>query len=126
MAGCDQEADGLPRKPIRGTVTFDGKPVAKGMIQFQPATAAESVSAGSLIEDGTYSIDRAAGLVPGTYKVIINSQAAGAAALPKDEHPGAPRPRPKEPIPAKYNAATTLTIQVKPDEDKSFDFDLKP
>src|SRR5215469_14363152 len=83
VAGCNQQADDLPRQPIRGMVTFDGKPLAKGTIQFQPATTAEPVSAGSLITEGTYAIDRADGLVPGTYKVIISAQAGGAAAPPK-------------------------------------------
>src|SRR5262249_56950846 len=99
---------------------------ARGRSQLQRATAAEGVSAGSLIEDGTYSIERSGGLVPGRYKVIINAQAVGAAAPPKDQQAGKPRPLPKELIPAKYNAQTTLTVEVKEGEDKAFDFDLRP
>jgi hypothetical protein len=125
-AGCDQGGDDLPRQPIWGTVTLDGKTVAKGTIQFQPATGAEPTSAGSLIEDGKYSIDRTGGLVPGTYKVIINAQAGEAAALPKDQQVGKPHAPPKELIPAKFNTQTTLTVQVKQGEEKAFDFDLKP
>ncbi len=126
LAGCNQQADDLPRKSISGTVTFDGKPLAKGSIQFQPATTAEPVSAGSFIEGGKYSIARGEGLVPGNYKVIISAGAGETAASAKDQQPGAPRPVPKELIPRQYNTRSTLTIQVKADEDKSFDFDLKP
>ena len=126
VGGCNQPADDLPRKPIWGTVTFDGKPLGKGTIQFQPATTAEPVSAGSLIEEGKYAIDRENGLVPGTYKVVISARGGEASTPAKDQQPGAPRPVPKELIPLKYNAQTTLTIQLKQDEDKSFDFDLKP
>jgi len=123
--GCNQEGDGLPRQPIWGTVTFEGKPLAKGTIQFQPTTA-EPVSAGSLIENGRYSVDRTGGLVPGSYKVLINAGSGEDTALPKDQQAGKPRSVPKELIPVKYNARTTLTVQVKPGEDKAFDFDLKP
>jgi hypothetical protein len=126
VVGCNQGGDDLPRQPIWGTVTFEGKPLAKGMIQFQPATT-EAVSAGALIDEGRYSIDRSGGLVPGTYKVIINASEGGrSAAPPKDQQAGKPRPVPKELIPRKYNAQTTLTVEVKKGEERSFDFDLKP
>jgi hypothetical protein len=126
VAGCNQEGDDLPRQPIWGTVAFEGQPLADGTIQFQPATGAEPVSAGSVIKDGRYTIDRAGGLVPGTYKVIINARSAESGAQPKDQQAGKPRPVPKELIPGKYNTKTTLTVQVKSGEEKAFDFDLKP
>jgi len=126
VVGCNQEGDNLPRQPIWGTVSFDGKPVPHGAVQFQPTTAGQPTSAGSLIEGGHYSIDRMGGLVPGTYKVMINAQAGEAAALPKDQQAGKPRPVPKELIPPKYNTRTTLTVEVKQGEEKAFDFDLKP
>jgi len=126
VVGCNQGGDSLPRQPIWGTVTLEGKSLAKGTIQFQPATT-EPVSAGALINDGTYSIDRGGGLVPGTYKVIINASAgAESAALPKDLQAGKPRPVPKELIPSMYNVETTLRAEVKKGEEKPFDFDLKP
>ena len=34
--GCSGSDDGLPREPVSGTVTFDGKPLATGTISFMP------------------------------------------------------------------------------------------
>ena len=51
--GCnDGGGDDLPREPISGTVSYDGKPLANGTIQFQPATQAEGMAAGGMVVDG--------------------------------------------------------------------------
>jgi hypothetical protein len=121
--GCGGETDGLPREPVWGSVTFEGKPVASGMIQFLPASPDTTVQAGAAIRDGAYSIPREGGPVPGTYKVVINAP-SGDAALPSGA-PGQALPVPKELIPAKYNAKSELAAVVKKGETNRFDFDLK-
>ena len=77
-----------------------------------------------MIVDGRYSIERAKGLAPGKYRVSILSQGGAA---PTDEAPGpqtSPPPS-KDPIPARYNSASTLKIEVIPGGSKPFDFPLK-
>ena len=98
MVGCNQEGDTLPRQPIWGAVTLEGKPLAKGTIQFQPATS-EPVSAGALINDGGYSIDRAVG----SSRVLIKSsstrqqrQSRLAQGSPGGEPPGPEGADPKQ------------------------------
>ena len=72
--GCnDGGADDLPREPISGTVSYDGKPLANGTIQFQPASAAEGMAAGGMVVDGRFDVPREEGPVPGNYKVQIDS-----------------------------------------------------
>jgi hypothetical protein len=126
--GC-AGGDELPREAISGTVTLDSRPLAGGVIQFTPAVEATTggiaVGGGSPIKDGQFSIDREHGLVPGSYKVTVN--AAGAPTEPfKTLEPGRPNraAKPKELIPTKYNAQTTLTAEVKKGGGNNFKFDL--
>ena len=70
-AGCsgDSPTDNLPRQPIAGLVLVDGRPLRKGSILFFPAhhpVWGATVSGGSMINDGRFSIPWDKGLVPGT------------------------------------------------------------
>jgi hypothetical protein len=123
--GC-ASGDGLPRQEVSGKVTFDGQPLATGTIQFQPAgnNQGRVVSGGSVIDGGSYRIDRDAGLVPGTYKVLIVSHVE-AKQTNESAAPGAQTRPPPELIPASYNLATQLTAEVKKGEPNEFNFDLK-
>ena len=120
------EDDGLPREAVSGTVTFKGQPLDVGTISFRPAGT--SVTADGLIENGSYSISRDHGLVPGKYKVVIS---AGDGSKTKREAGVAPgsEPRPKrqaiERIPPQYNSASTLTAEVTAGGKNVFPFDLE-
>ena len=116
LAGCGVAEDEVPREPIWGTVTLDGTPLKAGSISFASEAPVQgkavATTAGAVIVDGRYSIDRAQGLMPGKYRVAILSQGGGP---PTDEAPGpaTSTPPPKDPIPAKYNAQlTTLNVGV--------------
>jgi hypothetical protein len=130
MAGCSDTGDNLPREAITGSVTLDGQPL-NGAIQFTPSSNASggvAVGGGSPIVDGTYSVAREQGLVPGKYKVAINAASAPASSSAgKSGDPGrAPSAiRPKELVPAKYNSATTLEAEVKEGGSNRFDFKLE-
>ncbi len=127
MLGCADGDDGLPRREISGSVTFDGKPLASGSIQFQPEGVAQeaTVSAGGLIADGRYRVGRKEGLVPGSYKVLIFSHGEGPGSAGDLPEPGERIGAPPERIPPRYNAATTLVAEVAKDGANVFDFDLK-
>jgi hypothetical protein len=125
--GCSS-GDGLPREPISGTVTLDGEPLSEGAIQFSPAGTAPSgvaVSAGAVIAGGRFSIASEHGLVPGTYKVGVNAADRGSAQTGPAGPGGKSIVRPKELIPNKYNAQTTLIAEVKKGGPNDFRFELQ-
>ncbi len=130
LAGCGS-GDGLSRHPISGMVKFDGKPLAKGMIQFFPtATAGPAIAAGATIAGGQYAIPTAEGLVPGPYKVMISSEGGKEKAAPGESTeegamPGLGLLHAPELIPAQYNAKSELNVTVKEEGPNEFDFDLE-
>jgi hypothetical protein len=127
LAGCGGgvATDDRPRQAISGTVTLDGRPLATGSIQFQPASAQESVVAGAIITDGKYSIPRDQGLVPGTYSVSISSVESSSPPPGPPGPSGPPSQGPQDLVPAKYNTQSTLTVKVEPGNAKPFDFALR-
>jgi hypothetical protein len=120
--GCNEPTDELPREAISGTVTLDGRPLEKGMIQFVPAAGRGETQAGAPIDRGSYFIPRPEGPVPGRYTVLITAS-DGDGTAPAGA-PGKQVPVPKELIPAKYNTKSTLTFDVKKGEKNVGDFQL--
>lgn len=71
--GCGKGAD-VQRFPVSGRVTFDGKPVPAGRIQFEPdATQGNRGPAGyAVIRDGQYDTsDQGKGSIGGPHRVVI-------------------------------------------------------
>ncbi len=137
--GCGNEGgDDLPREPISGTVTYEGKPLANGTIQFQPASQAEGMAAGGMIVNGRFEVPRKEGPVPGKYKVQIDS-IDETVTVPAPESPASPDgdvmpgelkipPRKmmkKRLIPPRYNSQTGLSAEVKAGGPNVYPFDLK-
>ena len=65
VAGC---GDG--RVAVSGAVTIAGKPVSEGTIAFEPADG-NGPSAGGVIRDGRYSIEKSRGVLPGAKAVRV-------------------------------------------------------
>lgn len=127
LVGCNQgeEGDGLAREAVTGTVNFDGKPLPAGSIAFIP-TPDPNRGGGATgeIKDGKFEIPKDRGPAAGLYSVAISS-ATGITVSP-DEPPGeAPKPKP-DPIPKKYNKATTLNAEIKAGQPNEFKYDLDP
>jgi hypothetical protein len=126
MAGCGGNTtpvDTLPRQPVSGSVTLDGKPLSEGKIQFDPAEQGRVATAFAVadIKDGKFTIEKAQGPVPGKYKVSISSRTSphiGAGDMPGT----APKQEPEK-IPTKYNTQTTLTKEITT-EANNFEFPL--
>lgn len=125
-AGCAATEDTLPRQSVSGQVTLDGKPLARGMISFVPAGdgGAGPVSVGAVISEGSYAIARAEGPVPGSYRVSILSEGGAREVAGAAPGPGELKSARKEPIPARYNAATTLKADVAVGGPNTFNFEL--
>lgn len=119
--GCS-DGDELARYKVSGTVTFQGQPVEKGEITFNPTDATGQVNSSLLGSGGSYSTE----LPAGNYKVNIAPplvEVKGAADTPPDNLPD---PSVKN-IPKKYWVQETsgLSAQVANDK-REFSFDLKP
>jgi hypothetical protein len=124
-AGCSQVADDLPREAVRGKVTVDGEPLAKGAIRFRTlkSSTGNVMEAGDLIRNGEYQIARSEGPVPGTYSVSITEEVE-----PLSGNGELPGPRPKlnpGKIPEKYTRKNSLSAEIKTGQSDAIDFDLK-
>jgi hypothetical protein len=120
LSGCGRTHETL--YPVVGRVTFQGRPVAAGIIRFSnPKIGIDTLA--DLRPDGTYEVVRAhgPGLPAGKYRVAILP--------PRVDMPlGATRPPPSPEcsnIPNKYRDPTTsgLTHTVTPDN-KDFDVNM--
>jgi hypothetical protein len=120
LIGCAQDAK-LGR--VHGTVRLDGKPVAKGSVQFIPDSGHAAV--GAIQSDGTYSLGtqgRSDCAFLGVNKVAIISYDAA----PIDGPPYmTPNHKSTPLIPERYMSTATskLTFEVKPGDNEA-NFDL--
>jgi hypothetical protein len=123
VAGCGSAGSG--RAEVSGAVQFDGKPVTAGGIRFI-AQDKDGVNTPGLILDGKYEMKDGAGPVPGKYKVQISWLKKTGRTINTSENndPEYARDETIEQIPAKYNANTTLEVDIKPGTN-THDFDLK-
>lgn len=125
-AGCGGD-DGPTTMRLNGEVTYDGKPVEDGKITLTPTGETPGGSVAGEIKEGRYDIPRDAGPISGgAYKVEISSLAKKGKALPNVVDPGGPSLAVfEELIPRKYNAESTLTVNVSEDSSKNVvDFKL--
>jgi hypothetical protein len=130
LPGCGGREDNLPRQPISGTVTFDGKPLKAGTIQFFPAGQQEGVAAGGFVTDGRFQVEQKDGPVPGKYSVMIFARDdAPQPAAAEDAMPGDLKPRRAQTsggrIPLRYNLQTELKAEVKPGGPNTYAFVLE-
>ena len=122
LAGCGPA--GPKKYKVSGAVQFEGRPLDQGVITFAPEDPNQGTYATIPITGGKYESPPDGGLLPGKYKVMISSAAGEAAPPGPDDAPGISGIQ-KDRIPAKYNANTELTREVKADDPNVFDFDLK-
>lgn len=133
-AGCSEK----PPAPlgVTGVVTLDGNVVQVGSIRFMPRDSLQS-NVDAVITEGRYGIDPSQGLRPGKYKVEISAPPPTPA--PKEdekdkekvdeaENKKAEEAAPAMPdniIPAKYNAASELEVELSGSGVKTKDFPLE-
>ena len=108
LVGCDS---GPPMAEVKGTVTFEGKPVEEGAIRFE-AVDGKSPTAGGTIKDGQYS----AKVPVGAMKVAISGSKGTGKKKKLYDTPDSPEMEEKIPLlPPKYAdySKTELTFEVK-------------
>ena len=113
VVGCLGEDAGMVT--VKGKVTYKGKPVPNGTINFVPDTQRSSYT--DIQPDGTYSLKA----FPGTHKVFVIAQEDMSNRLPEDRNP-----TPASIVPNKYTHITTTDLVAKvEDKENTIDFDLK-
>lgn len=126
FTGCGSEPEykGPKRYAISGKVTFDGEPVNGGTITITPEDGKSNPS-GGVIENGEFQVPEAKGGNPGKYRVLIHWHKPTGEKKP-DPDTGESVDQTKQVIPAYFNDATELTLDVTEDPEKNvFNFDLK-
>lgn len=112
---------------IDGKVTYLGKPIEVGTIEFVPVEGTAGPSTGGSIKAGQYAFSTVQGLASGgRYQVRIFALAKSGKTAPNVFQPGGPPMELAENyIPATYNSNSTLTVTLSPDSAKNtFDFQL--
>ena len=114
-AGCTSSGN-LPTSPVKGRVTYRGKPVPNGTVMFVPETG--PAATGELTKDGTFVLttySNGDGAVLGMHKVAITALQDTSGLSP--EQSGTPAPL----VPEKYLGQDTsgLTFEVKEGENEA-------
>jgi len=117
LAGCSSKPEDMPELgQVSGTITLDGQPLEGAEITFEPQ--AGTLSVGSTDETGHYELAYSKdypGAILGTHTVRIS----------KMGEPGSPNDTENQ-VPAKFNAGSKLTAEVKTGENTvNFDLDSK-
>jgi hypothetical protein len=94
---------------VNGKVTLAGKPISKGTISFTPADG-RGPTAAEKITDGQFLIR----LLPGRYKVeILGYRKVGERHANQSDPTSPMMDMTEQIVPERYNAATTLTQELK-------------
>jgi hypothetical protein len=130
LVGCGG-GESLNRQAVKGTVTVNGSPLANGQILFTPKKGTSGPAAAAAVSVGMYRIEELDGLVPGDYRVEIQSTpdlgfaidddvAFTAAAIAKGRQPIV-----NVTLPAQFNSASTLdAVVTEGDDANEFHFPL--
>src|SRR5690242_9684854 len=115
-AGCSR---GPKTAPVRGRVTYKGRPVPNGTVAFIPDGG--TAATGEIGPDGAYTLTtfrKGDGAVLGAHKVVITALDAGKEGETADTLP-APL------IPVKYMNLTTTDLRAEvQDHENTINFDL--
>ncbi|WP_145231808.1 hypothetical protein [Gimesia algae] len=124
MTGCGEQIDKKPTAPVKGIVTYEGKPLETGEVVFFPDSG-EQIAHGKIQPDGSFQLttyEEGDGAFPGTHKVTIISERDMEGISAEDPEAS------MEPsfIPTKYNMqkSSGLTAVVK-EGDNEIKFDLE-
>jgi hypothetical protein len=117
---------------VWGQVTFDGKPVDTGTIEFTPTEGTTGEANRAEVKAGKYDIPAGVGPSKGTYKVTITADRPVPGKVYKNPFGNRFKNLPpieemENYIPDKYSAQSTLKVTVSEDASKNqFDFTLEP
>lgn len=120
MTGC---GPGDNRQPLSGTVSWQVKPLTKGVITFYPKGAGSTV--GCTIVDGRFAIAPQKGAAPGNYQVqIVAFRSAGKTEF--DIERNARVDIEEQYLPIRFNSASMLEVEIKSGAKNDLAFNLAP
>lgn len=132
LAGCGESSGRPPLGRVSGTVTYNGKPVTSGSVNFTPVSGRGGDSGqpaiGQIESDGSYTLttfDTGDGAVLGQHTVTVETRDMSKFRVPKRGE-RIKYELPKMTIPPKYSdpKTTPLRYTVEPGS-KTIDLDLK-
>ncbi|QDT95947.1 hypothetical protein [Gimesia aquarii] len=110
--GCGGKETGQERATISGSVTFNGEPIEKGIIEFIPTGSTKGPTSGGPIKNGKYDITEK-GPTMGPHKVLIRAtRNTGKMVDAGPQTGGAKVEETEQYIPAQYNIKTTLEVTI--------------
>jgi hypothetical protein len=118
LVGCTGSSG---QQAIEGTVTLDGKPMEKGQVTFVPQGDTKGPTAGAEVVGGKFAIPAAGGTFAGKFRVEITASRPGGRKVP-DRMTGNLVDAYEQFIPARYNADSKLTADVKAGAVNRFEF----
>jgi hypothetical protein len=119
LAGCGKAGE-VADATVQGRVTLDGQPLPSGLIQFKPSSSAGGSIASIEIKDGTYR----GKAFSGQMRVVLTSMKVVGKRRLYDDQDGSPEGEvTRQILPERYNKATELIADIKP-EANEFNFDL--
>ncbi len=122
LTGCGPDTGLLG---ISGEVSLDGVPIERGTIRLSSTEGVKQSATGAMIKDGKYAIPREKGLLPGTYHISITAVDDDAPRIILKDASGKPAGSvAKELIPAKYNVKSEETVELTPEGDNHFVFEI--
>jgi hypothetical protein len=112
LAGCQQQKTFDPTYAVSGVVMLDQKPLAEGVIAFLTPETGDMQT--MPIKDGRFEGQARTG----------NRRVEIRAYLPRKQPVSPMAPPPRNFLPARYNAETTLSANVTREGPNTFNFDL--
>lgn len=124
-SGCSGSG-GLETAPVKGNVTYNGKPLTYGRVSFRPE--AGSPATGEIQSDGSFTLStyhNGDGAIVGKHLVLITATEIDAGKN-AEQDPNTEMTVPKSMIPEKYTSFSTseLTAEVANDRKNEFTFKL--
>lgn len=121
--GCG--GGGLDTVAVRGTVTYDGKPLENGTVRFVPVDEDGLLAVGRIGPGGQFTLATKGtdGVVPGDYKISVQSFIIDESVPKKDRELGIGGKKPA--IPQKYSNPETSGLTETIDGSRTIDIDLK-
>jgi hypothetical protein len=125
VLGCGSGGDGLA--VVKGKISYKGKPVPNGTVNFLPEDGNKPSATGEIQPDGSYELQTfqsnrpSPGAVIGKHTVVIVAMQDMASRLPEER---IPLPPPIVPIKYTSPATSDLKAEVK-DQENTIDFDLQ-
>lgn len=120
--GCGPKSDLLE---VSGAVSLNGAPLKSGSIRFTLTNSEKAFSREPSIKDGQYSVPQENGLPPGTYHVMISAVDENSPMITIRDDAGNPvSSTHADLIPPEYNTESDKTVEVSPDGENHFVFDI--